>query len=173
MKRIDDTKVRRINAVLAAALACFFLVHALLGVLSQRQLVSNTLAVFAWAGVVILAVHIACSVGTTWYMYTDTLRPPSNRKKQHQVLKWVTGVAVLALALYHMLAHGGSTSGNDYVQLTILLVLLVFIAIHSYTGVKSLTRDLAIDKRARMPIRVGLIGVAVAIGLLACVLHWL
>ena len=173
MKRATDDILRKINAVLAAFIACFFLIHALLGVLTQRQIVSSALEALVWVGVAALAVHIAGSIGTTWYMFTDTQRPPSDRKKRHQLLKWITGGVVLGIALYHMLAHGGSAAGQDYLQGVMLLVLLAALTVHSLTGVKSLTRDLGIGKRMRVPIRAALICIAVSIGVVACIVFWL
>lgn len=51
-----------------------------------------------WIGVGIIAVHVALSVGTTRQMLCDRSRPPSAKKKAHQLKKWVSGIAIGVIA---------------------------------------------------------------------------
>ena len=158
---------RRFNGILAAFLSCFFLIHAGLGCITGIAPLSNRLAFLVWLGVGVLLVHVIASIVTTYFMYTDTERPPSNRKKRHQVLKWITGAVLLVLAAIHVAVNGGSAALRDPVSLIILLLLVVAIAVHSYTGIKSLTRDLDLPKNTRTPFRIALIVAAVLVGTLA------
>lgn len=166
-KQPIDSLVRRVNAIAALALACFFLTHAALGVLSARMLVSDELAFIAWGGAAVGACHMALCVFTSRSMLTDADRPPSSKKKRHLALKWVTGIALALMAACHMAAGGGKAADGDAFRTMLLIVLLAALVWHSVVGVKSLTRDLGITSRARAPMRAAAIAVGAAIAMAA------
>ena len=153
--------LRRVGAVVAAALAAFFFIHAALGATSQSGLVPENAKWIVWAFSALIIVHICICAGTTWFMYTDQVRPPSKAKKRHQMLKWASGAVLLLLALAHIL--GAPIDGR-----IVMLAVLAALVWHCYVGAKSVARDLGLPRGAKVPIRVALIlfGVAIAAALL-------
>ena len=154
------TRVRRINAVLAAALVVFFLVHACMGSLSQILPLQNSMPWITWIFAGLVLVHVGACALTSYYMMTDTIRPPSKAKVRHLILKWVSGGILLLLALMHVFA-----TADMRIPLTVML--LGVIAWHSYVGVKSLIRDLQLPRSLKLPIRVAIIVIAIAIAAIA------
>ena len=140
------------NAIAAALLAVFFVVHAALGVVSFA---TGWQGCFAWViflGVAVVAVHVGLSVATTVHMFCDKERPASSKKKRHQCLKWATGLVLVCAVVVHMAgdpahaAQGGAAA-----------VALAAMVWHAFVGVKSLTRDLRLPKELRTPLRVALV----------------
>lgn len=162
MKDRDKTvgRIRRVNAIIAVALMVFFFVHAAMGAITQVTPIENSFKWLIWAFAALILVHAATCVATSYFMLTNTERPPSKGKKQHLVLKWVSGGILLLLALLH--AFGVANLGVPF-----LVVLLAVIAWHSYVGVKSFTRDLNMPGKYRLPIRITLITLAVIIAAVA------
>lgn len=157
-KGVDST-VRRVNAVLAAALAVFFFGHALLGAASQSvpALIGHaapTALIVCFAG--IAGVHIAASILTTYFMFTDTVRPPSAKKRAHQWLKWASGAFLAAVAAGHALCPEG-----DFAPF--LLATLVVLLWHTYVGCKSLVHDLSLPRSFKLGLRIAAIIVALGV----------
>ena len=163
---------RLVNGIVCAVLLVFFLVHAVLGGASAAFDIPRNLKFLVWAGVVLVCAHVALCVVTSHQMMTDAERPPSDKKKKHLALKWVTGVILLALALVHIVAL--NVVGEGVVQLTgalLALALLVVLAVHLWAGTKSLLKDLSIDRKYRNPLRAVIVAIAVVAGaLLLCAL---
>lgn len=152
--------VRRANAAVAAALAAFFLAHAGLAAAKICGVdLGETFKFTVWIGVGIVVLHVILSLRATQTMFNDTERPPSAKKKQHQMLKWLTG-GVLAFAV---LFHFPSGEGVSFAYTAALIVTAAALSWHICTGVKSLTRDLGISNMWRTIIRVVACAAAVAI----------
>lgn len=149
------TPLRTANGMVAALLCLIFLVHAVLGSVKFGNLTfANHFSWVIWVGVALLVVHIIMSVGTTVSMYTDTVRPPSQKKKRHQVLKWVTGCALLAVAALHMAFTSGLRAGGAVAALTpityvLMAVLIAALAWHILVASKSLLKDLHVPHHKR------------------------
>lgn len=155
-KERKNKLLRRIGAIIAAALVVFFFIHAALGATSQSGIIPEGLHWIIWAFSALIIVHIGICIGTTWFMYTDEVRPPSEAKKRHQVLKWVSGAVLLILALVHIL---GVPIDGRFIMLAVLAALVW----HCYVGAKSVARDLGLPRGAKIPIRIILILAAVLI----------
>ena len=160
MRRANTSaeKSRLFNALVASAVAVFFLVHSGLGTASffVDGLV-NSVPWLVWGMLGIVGVHVVASVAATALMLTDTERLPSARKKRHFVLKWVTG-ALLALVIgVHLVCvifPEGIGLGASQFKVPFLL-LLAALAWHVGIATKSLARDLGIGKKTRDVMRAG------------------
>ena len=129
-----NSKIRKANALAAALLTAFFLAHALLGAFSRLFLNADAPAIIVWAFISVAFVHIALCLITSRLMLTDTVRPPSRKKKNHLWLKWASGAALAACAAPHVL-------GRDASARWFILLVLALLAWHAYIGCKSLARD--------------------------------
>lgn len=145
-------KLRLENALVASAIAVFFLAHSTLGVASLFvEGLVNSVPWLVWIMFGAVGVHVLASVGATALMLTDTERPPSSRKKRHFVLKWATGAvlaATIAAHLFCVLCPGSLLSSPHQAKVSFLL-LLAALAWHVGIATKSLARDLGIGKRTR------------------------
>lgn len=171
---MDPSKVRRINAIVALAIACLFTVHMLMG--SAKCLVPampDSLAFVVWFGVVFFVAHVLLCVATSAFMLTDKKRPPSDKKKRHLLLKWISGGAMLLVAALHVARMAGVLPAADVAgaaanplasveSLLTMAVLAGILAWHVFVGMKSLIRDLRIDptRRLRTALRVLVIACA-------------
>ena len=80
-------KLRLLNALVASAIAVFFLAHSALGTASLFiEGLVNSVPWLGWAMFGAAGAHVLASVGATALMLTDIERPPSSRKKRHFVL---------------------------------------------------------------------------------------
>ena len=96
-------KLRLLNALVASAIAVFFLAHSTLGVASLFvKGLANSVPWLVWTMFGAAGAHVLASVGATALMLTDTERPPSSRKKRHFVLKWATGAVLAAAIAVHL-----------------------------------------------------------------------
>ena len=152
-----DSRLRFANGVLCLFLVCFFTAHALLGSLHVLASFPNSLEWLVWFGVAGIVIHVVTCAVTNWLMFTDTERPPSQRKKNHMYLKWATG-GVLACAIVAHIAYtflfGGPGFFSGFSGFAVMMFLIVMLVVHLWVGSKSLTRDLNLDKRWRVPFRV-------------------
>lgn len=150
-------KLRLLNALVASAIAVFFLAHSALGTASffVEGLV-NSVPWLVWAMFGVVGAHVLASVGATALMLVDADRPPSSRKKRHFALKWTTGAvlaATIAAHLFSILCPGSPSSFPSQAKVPFLL-LLAALAWHVGIATKSLARDLGIGKRTRDVMRV-------------------
>ena len=145
-------KLRLLNALVASAIAVFFLAHSALGTASffVEGLV-NSVPWLVWAMFGVVGAHVLASVGATALMLTDTERPPSSRKKRHFVLKWATGAVLAAAIAVHLfcILCPGSLPVFPHQTKVSFLFLLAALAWHVGIATKSLARDLGIGKRTR------------------------
>ena len=150
-------KLRLVNALVASAIAVFFLAHSTLGVASLfvKGLV-NSVPWLVWIMFGAVGVHVLASVGATALMLIDTERPPSSRKKRHFVLKWVTGAVLTATIAVHLfcILCPSSLPVFPHQAKASFLFLLAALAWHVGIATKSLARDLEIGKRTRDIMRV-------------------
>lgn len=165
------TPLRTANGIFASITCFIFLAHVVLGAWKFFDLSFEGKYVWmVWVGVGVLAVHIALSVGTTVSMLTDTKRPPSAKKKRHQLMKWITGVTLLAAALVHVsttsaIANGGVVHELSWLEFALMLVVAAALAWHIFVASKSLLKDLHVPdhKRFRPAMQAVMLGcVAVA-----------
>lgn len=149
-------KLRLVNALVASAIAVFFLAHSTLGAASLFvDGLTNSVPWLAWIMFGAAGAHVLASVGATAMMLTDTERPPSSRKKRHFVLKWATGAvlaATIAAHLFCVLCPGCLPVVPHQIKASFLF-LLAALAWHVGIATKSLARDLEIGKRTRDIIR--------------------
>lgn len=145
-------KLRLLNALVASAIAAFFLAHSALGTASLfAEGLVNSVPWLVWIMFGAVGVHVLASVSATCLMLTDTERPPSSRKKRHFVLKWATGAvlaAAIAVHLFCTLCPGSLPVFPNQTKVSFLL-LLAALAWHVGIATKSLARDLGIGKRTR------------------------
>lgn len=130
-----------------------------MGALFCWDMFSDGLSWVVWVGVGIIAVHMALSVGTTRQMLCDRSRPPSAKKKAHQLKKWVSGIAVGVIAVAHVLLDFGSVAWA-----IVALLLDVALATHVCISAKSLAKDLGLGSKSRYAVRVLAILVALLAG---------
>lgn len=154
MRRANTSaeKLRLLNALVASAIAVFFLAHSTLGAASLFvKGLTNSLPWLVWIMSGAAGAHVLASVGTTALMLTDTERPPSSRKKRHFVLKWATGVVLAAMIAVHLfcILCPGSLPVFSHQTKASFLLLLAALAWHVGIAMKSLARDLGIGKRTR------------------------
>lgn len=145
-------KLRLLNALVASAIAVFFLAHSALGTASLFvEGPTNSLPWFAWIMLGAAGAHVLASVGATALMLTGTERPPSSRKKRHFVLKWATGAVLAAAIAVHLfcILCPGSLPVFPHQTRASFLLLLAALAWHVGIATKSLARDLGIGKRTR------------------------
>lgn len=147
---------RLVNAGVAALLVAAFLGHALFASAAGVDAASRAPYPLLYCLLALVAVHIALSVATTVLMWNDTVRPPSEKKKRHQVLKWVTGAALLAVLCVHV-AHPAVVPAVTWAASAVLLAAFVW---HGWTGMKSLARDLRVPGKAKVPLRIALVALA-------------
>ena len=157
------TRTRIANGVLGAVLAVLVCAHQLLGAFAPGTAALGGLRTAMWIAVAALAVHVALSVATTRQMLTDATRPPSSKKKQHQVLKWVSGAAVAMLLAAHVLVQP-----EPAVRAALLVALAGALAWHLWLGAKSLLKDLGADRRYRIALKTAAVVVAAAVVLGVC-----
>lgn len=166
----QQSKLRRVNGIVSALLVCLFLAHAILGSISLLYPIPRSFTFLIWGGVALVVVHIILCVATSRYMLTDTERPPSKKKKDHLVLKWVSGGLLILTVALHLSGFGNNlTSGFSNSYFALILILIAFLASHEYVGIKSLLKDLDIDRRYRFPLclAICLLGAILAIMILS------
>lgn len=152
--------LRRANGIVALLLLVAFAAHAVMGTLFCLDAVSGEASWIVWAGVCIVVVHVALSVGTTRQMLHDEAKPPSAKKKEHQLKKWVSGALVGVFAVPHVLAIF-----ETCLWYVIVLALDVALAVHVCVCAKSLAKDLRLAPNYRHAIRVFAIVIAAFVGL--------
>lgn len=145
-------KLRLLNALVASAIAVFFLAHSALGTASFFvEGLTNSLPWLVWIMFGAAGAHVLASGGATALMLTDTECPPSSRKKRHFVLKWATGAVLAAAIAVHLFCvlYPGSLPVFPHQTRVSFLLLLAALAWHVGIATKSLARDLGIGKRTR------------------------
>ena len=168
------TPLRTANGIVAAVLVAIFLAHALLGSVKFADLSFNGKLVWVvWVGVALIAVHILMSIGTTVSMLRDTKRPPSQKKKRHQLMKWLSGGALLAAAAVHFARTSGFFTGGAVAALNgatfaLMAVVAITLGWHVYTASKSLLKDLHVPdhKRYRPWMQAAFLAVIVTAGVI-------
>lgn len=162
-------RMRMPNGAVSTVILVFFLAHAALGVAWRLGFASSTMVWAVWMGIALIGVHVLLTVATSYSMLTDEHRPPSAKKRQHLWLKWITGGIVVAGAAVHIVVTnqigGGSAAGMQ--PLIIMLVLLAALGMHACTGVKSLLKDMGWNRAWLVPLRIAIIAVCCAIGVVA------
>jgi len=123
--------------------------------------IRSTLAWVVWIGVAAIFLHVGLSAKTSRDMLANKEFPPSQRKKNHLALKWLTGALILLVAVVHVFAPVG------WVGRTVVSALLaIALAVHLCTCARSLLKDLRLDAGYKTPFRVVVIVVTVVICLL-------
>ena len=148
---------RRINGIVSACIVVFFLAHGLLGSISAITGYRSSLIWLVWAGVACVVAHIVLSIITSRQQLTDTVRPPSDKKKRHLLLKWVSGCALALLVIAHIVSmrmFGAEAVQSSATGAALVIVLAIVLAVHLCLGAKSLLKDLGVDRRWRVAIRV-------------------
>lgn len=160
------------NAVVAAVVAVFFLVHALLGGLEGVLPLPPAPSWIIWGAAALAAFHVAASVLTSYQQLNDLERPPSARKKRHLALKWATGGFVLIAASLHVGLIGAYGPGAAQVAVSgavAAVALVALLAVHVCVGAKSLLVDLGLDKGRMGSVRAATIALAALAAVLVVV----
>ena len=161
-KSFKKDPIRRINAITAVALALFFFAHAWLAAAKLCGIdLGETFKWTVWVGIGVVVLHVILCLRTTQTMFNDTERPPSAKKKRHQMLKWLTG-GVLVLAV---LFHFPSGEGVSPLYVAGLIITAAALAWHVWTGTKSLTRDLNLPSSLRIAMRIAVCAAALSLAL--------
>lgn len=153
----NRSTARFINGIVSAIVVCLFLAHAIVGSLLPFVALPHLPLWLLWAGIVAVAIHVLLCVATSYEQLTDTVRPPSSKKKQHLVLKWVTGCILAALAAFHIIRIqdvGPAAALHSPLGTAATIALVGALTSHIWTGSKSLLKDLNIDRRFRNALRV-------------------
>ena len=148
---------RTVNGIVSAIILCLFLTHAILGTLAHPLTFGNVAHYVLWLGMALVGVHVLASGVTSYEQLTDTVRPPSQKKKQHLVLKWMTGIALLVAAGFHIIRAREldiASAIHSPIGTTVTVALIIALAVHAWTGSKSLLKDLNIDRKYRIVVRV-------------------
>ena len=146
----SDTRVRRANAWVAAALTLFFFAHEGLGAMTGYGAAPSRWAMLIWAAACLSGLHVVFSILTTIRMATDDERPPSARKLRHQVLKWVTGIVLVLFVILHVIyPFGASGIGGAFA-----VIVAVALAAHVCVGAKSLAKDIGASAKLKRPLQV-------------------
>ncbi|MCQ2751656.1 MAG: hypothetical protein MJ189_00905 [Coriobacteriales bacterium] len=144
------TKTRKFNAFLAAIVLCFFIIHIFAG----TAFIYGYLQVDSWVPYVIwtffglIIIHVITCIFTSYFMLIDKVNAPSKKKKNHLLLKWITGVFLLLCALSHGLGQIFLPQFFSDLSTVFLIdtiqcaILITFLAWHACVGVKSLLKDL-------------------------------
>lgn len=152
----------------AAVLSVLLVVHMVLGLallIGRDAIFTRPVVVLAWVAIAVAGGHVLLSVVTSIGQMTDKDRPPSRRKMRHLILKWLTGLALVALVIAH--ASGWHASPLS----TYLPIILVTAAMcwHFHVGVKSLLSDLDLPRSWQRVLENTAVLVAFVVGLV-CVL---
>ena len=116
--------------------------------------------------------HIVLSIVTSHQQLTDTVRPPSEAKRRHLLLKWVTGILLAVLVVIHIVVMrviGPGSVQSTITGVALIIALVVVLAVHIGLGSKSLLKDLNVDRKWRNALRIAVCVVAAVIGILVIV----
>lgn len=152
--------LRRANGIVTLLLLVAFAAHAIMGALFCLGVVAGEANWVVWAGVCVIVLHVVLSIGTTRQMLFDETRPPSAKKKEHQLKKWATGVLIGAVAMAHVLAIFQSLLWS-----VIALALDITLVMHVCVCAKSLVKDLGLAPNWRHVIRFFVVAIFIFVGL--------
>ena len=164
------SRIRLANGIVSAIIVCFFLAHAILGSITGLVTLPNALAFLVWGGVAAIAIHVVLSVFTSREQLADPEHPASERKKRHLALKWATGILLITAASAHVACVqilGADTFQSTLTGSLTTVALITVLAVHIGVGMKSLVVDLGAGKQLIQPLRIGLVVLAIAIGVAA------
>ena len=156
-------RIRHVNGIVSAIIVCFFLVHGALGAASGYFSWQSALAGFVWVGVALVCAHVVISVFTSKQQLSDVEHPPSERKKRHLLLKWVTGGLLAAFVVAHIVSvqlFGASVVQAPGVGVFVTLAVIVALTVHICVGAKSLLVDIGMSKQFMLPFRIVVCAVA-------------
>jgi len=149
----EHLNTRFINGCISGLLLVAFMAHAAFGSLAVRWGRVSSLSMLIWLGVALMLAHLVLCILTSQQMLTDKVRPPSARKQRHLVLKWLTGAALVVVAVAHIAAIRCGLPFNGWVFIVIALLLLLTLASHAIVGTKSLLKALNLPRSLRLPLR--------------------
>ena len=153
--RVRSTS-RLVNGIISAFIVVFFLAHGTLGCLSAVAGFHSALARLVWVGMALVLTHVIVSVVTSYQQLTDTIDPPSMRKKRHLALKWATGILLTIAVCTHVVCVETLGWASSWVTKTgalVIALVAITLATHLCVGAKSLLKDIQAPRRYRMPFR--------------------
>ena len=136
--------MRKLNAVLTAAILLLFLAHAILGGFQLLGVGSTAVKALAWICVGLIAAHTVIGIKLT----ADTLRVRQRTGVgyfRENTLFWarrISGFAVMVLLAFHLTAFGDNSGAQyrlrwfDTAKLVTQLLLVAVIALHVLSNVK-------------------------------------
>lgn len=147
---------RLANGAVSALIACFFLIHGLLGSFAFALPSAHPLLWVVWVGVGFVVLHIVLSAVTSYQQLTDSEYPPSTRKKRHLALKWATGCLLAAAVVAHIacMRIPALVIAAPFLPSLSTVVLSAVLAWHICVGMKSLLKDIGVGKKLMTPLRV-------------------
>lgn len=172
--------IRKVNAMICAVAILFFLIHGAMGTIMAASPFDAKLEFLVWGGVALLFVHMSTAIYITMNKKHDP-NPPSKGK---HALQWITGSAVLVLALFHIGFAGDAGSGVSFVDkpnmlsLAVMVGLMVALGAHIIINLKGMFVDMGLNAPEKAEsvrkhsLYMGILVVAVFV-ILAAVLIWL
>ena len=136
--------MRKLNAVLGAAILVLFLLHAILGSFQLLGRGDTALKGAAWAALALIALHTGIGVKYTVDSLRVWKRTGAGYFRQN-ALFWarrLSGFAVMALLAFHLAAFGTGSGGAyrlrrfDTAKLAAQLLLAAAVALHVISNVK-------------------------------------
>lgn len=142
--------MRKVNTILSTLLLVVFLLHGVLGSFTLLGISSISGQMLAYAGMVLLAVHVCIGVGLT----AQTLRNKNGTAYVRQnALFWTrraSGLAILLLVGFHIGAFGSMQDGLYLLtpfttgKLVTQLLLIAALFVHLFVNIRPLLVSLGI-----------------------------
>lgn len=148
------SRSRLVNGVLAAVIVVFFLVHGTLGSIKPFAGLGDAPTILMWCAVGIAVAHVVMSVVTSYQQLSDTVDPPSQKKRRHLALKWVTGAILVVAVVIHCTGLVVADPHTAPLSAIVVVILAIALGAHLCVGAKSLLKDIQMDRRLRTPFRV-------------------
>ena len=152
-------RLRRANGVVSLCLVGALALHAVANSLRLGGIDAPSFALLAWAAVCAGVAHAALCIATSAAMLSDTERPPSHKKKQHLVVKWVTGALVAIAAGLHVAASQGVLGpAGAQAGRWLMVAAAVALGAHLWTGTRSLLKDVGLPRSWKPAVRALVVG---------------
>ena len=146
--------MRKLNAILTAAILVLFILHGVLGAFQMLGLGTVTMRTLAWTLLGLIGIHTIIGLKLTW----DSLRvwkktgAPYFRENLLFWARRIAGLAVMVLLAFHVTAFGYTTEGVfrlkwfDGFKLAAQLLLVIALAVHVITNVRPMLISFGIKR---------------------------
>lgn len=174
--------MRRLNAILSAAILALFLIHGILGAFQMLGIGSAVMHTLAWVMTALIGVHAV--FGTIMTVQTiKAWRKSGTAYRRGNQLFWarrISGYAVFILIFFHVTAFG-YYEGDAYrlqwftaFKLATQILLVMAIAVHVITNVKPLLISFGVKSlKERVPDILAALSILIAIMTLAFIIYYI